>query len=162
MSTVTSNGIELLRTVSTATLCTQLFKRGFRNVFIQGCSRLTKASGNLVGPAFTVRNIPAREDLEQLSSLIERVEGAAAGTRREAVQRLLEDGLMLVLPAQNSLTLPNCTLIPAWATSTVTFLASSNRPVDDTYCRNPELRSAAISLSASLSETEASIIPTRR
>jgi len=61
--------IKRLREVSTATLCTQLFKRGFRNVYIQGISRLTRPSGgNLVGPAFTVRNIPAREDLDQLSA----------------------------------------------------------------------------------------------
>ena len=61
--------IKRLREVSTATLCTQLFKRGFRNVYIQGIRRLTTPSGgNLVGPAFTVRNIPAREDLDQLSA----------------------------------------------------------------------------------------------
>ena len=61
--------IELLRHVSPATLCTQLYKRGFRNVFIQGISRLTKPSGgNLVGPAFTMRNIPSREDLDQISA----------------------------------------------------------------------------------------------
>lgn len=60
---------ELLRHVSVATLCTQLFKRGFRNVFIQGIARLTDPSGgNLVGPAFTMRNIPAREDLDQISA----------------------------------------------------------------------------------------------
>jgi regulator of RNase E activity RraA len=60
--------LERLRAASTATICTQLFKRGFRNVFIQGISRLTKPSGgNLVGPAFTLRNIPSREDLDQLS-----------------------------------------------------------------------------------------------
>lgn len=61
--------LERLRLVSTATLCTQLFKRGFRNVFIQGIARLTTPSGgNLVGPAFTMRNIPAREDLDQISA----------------------------------------------------------------------------------------------
>ena len=61
--------IDRLRQVSTATLCTQLFKRGLRNVFLQGISRLTTpSSGNLVGPAFTMRNIPAREDLDQLSA----------------------------------------------------------------------------------------------
>jgi len=61
--------IKRLREASTATLCTQLFKRGFRNVYIQGIRRLTTPSGgNLVGPAFTVRNIPAREDLDQLSA----------------------------------------------------------------------------------------------
>lgn len=58
-----------LSRVSVATLCTQMFKRGFRNVFIQGIRRLTTPSGgNLVGPAFTMRNIPAREDLDQISA----------------------------------------------------------------------------------------------
>jgi regulator of RNase E activity RraA len=58
-----------LRECSTATLCTQLFKRGFRNVYLQGIGRLTKPSGgNLVGQAFTLRNIPAREDIDQLSA----------------------------------------------------------------------------------------------
>lgn len=55
--------------VSTATLCTALFKRGFRNVYIQGIKLLSKpTSGNLVGPAFTMRSIPAREDLDQISA----------------------------------------------------------------------------------------------
>ncbi|MFZ2736907.1 MAG: ribonuclease activity regulator RraA [Burkholderiaceae bacterium] len=58
-----------LQHISVATLCTQLFKRGFRNVYIQGVARLTDPSGgNLVGPAFTMRSIPAREDLDQLSA----------------------------------------------------------------------------------------------
>lgn len=61
--------LEYLRKVSVATLCTQLFKRGFRNVFIQGIGRLTDPScGNLVGPAYTMRNIPAREDIDQISA----------------------------------------------------------------------------------------------
>ena len=38
--------IDNLRHVSCATLCTQLFKRGFRNVYIQGISRLTKTTGS--------------------------------------------------------------------------------------------------------------------
>ncbi len=60
---------ERLKRVSVATLCTQLFKRGLRNVFVQNIARLTDPSGgNLVGPAFTMRNIPAREDLDQLSA----------------------------------------------------------------------------------------------
>jgi len=60
---------ERLRHVSTATLCTQLFKRGLRNVYLQGVARLTHPSGgNLVGPAFTMRSIPAREDLDQISA----------------------------------------------------------------------------------------------
>jgi regulator of RNase E activity RraA len=64
-----SQTLELLRHVSVATLCTQLFKRGFRNVFIQGTRRLTRPSdANMVGPAYTMRNIPAREDLDQISA----------------------------------------------------------------------------------------------
>jgi len=61
--------LERLRRVSVATLCTQLFKRGLRNAYLQGVGRLTRpSSGNLVGPAFTLRNIPSREDLDQLSA----------------------------------------------------------------------------------------------
>ena len=61
--------LSLLRGVSCATLCTQLFKRGFRNVYIQGIARLTEPSGgNMVGPAYTMRSIPAREDIDRLSA----------------------------------------------------------------------------------------------
>jgi len=67
MIVLAADTIDRLRHISTATLCTQLFKRGFRNVFVQGVKRLAKGDGNLVGPAFTVRNIPAREDLDELA-----------------------------------------------------------------------------------------------
>jgi regulator of RNase E activity RraA len=69
MTTLSADTLALLKRASTATLCTQLFKRGFRNVFLQGIARLTDPSdGNLVGPAYTMRNIPSREDLDQLSA----------------------------------------------------------------------------------------------
>ena len=54
----------LLELTTTATLTTQLFKRGFRNTFIQGVRRLTAAHAVMVGEAFTLRMIPAREDLD--------------------------------------------------------------------------------------------------
>ena len=57
----------LRRLVSTATLTTQLFKRGLRNAFMQGVRPLGQYGGNLVGPAFTLRNIPAREDLDNVA-----------------------------------------------------------------------------------------------
>ena len=67
--TPSQSTIDHLRHVSVATLCTQLFKRGFRNVYIQGIARLTKPStGNLVGPAFTMRNIPSREDIDRITA----------------------------------------------------------------------------------------------
>jgi regulator of RNase E activity RraA len=59
--------IDRLRVVSTATLTTQLFKRGLRNAFMQGVRPLGRYDGNLVGPAYTLRNIPAREDLDTVA-----------------------------------------------------------------------------------------------
>ena len=67
--TISDATLEQLRHVSTATLTTQLFKRGLRNVFLQGVAPLVKpapGSPNVVGPAFTLRNIPAREDLDHV------------------------------------------------------------------------------------------------
>lgn len=58
-----------LRRVSTATLTTQMFKRGFRNVFMQGVRGLAAYEHNMVGPATTVRNIPSREDIDVSASL---------------------------------------------------------------------------------------------
>ncbi|MGN6582034.1 MAG: ribonuclease activity regulator RraA [Bordetella sp.] len=52
--------------VSTATLCTALFKRGLRNQFIQNVYPLNASLPNMVGPAFTLRYIPAREDLNTI------------------------------------------------------------------------------------------------
>src|SRR2546421_7378748 len=52
--------------VSTATLTTVLFKRGFRNTFIQGIHRLNPGGPAMVGPAYTLRYIPVREDLDHL------------------------------------------------------------------------------------------------
>ena len=55
--------IDRLRRVSVATLATALFKRGLRNQTIQDVRPLaSRDGGNMVGPAFTLRTIPARED----------------------------------------------------------------------------------------------------
>jgi regulator of RNase E activity RraA len=56
-----------LKTVSTATVCTALFKRGFRNQYIQDVRPLNPAAGPMVGEAFTLRYIPAREDLNPIT-----------------------------------------------------------------------------------------------
>jgi regulator of RNase E activity RraA len=56
-----------LQAISTATLCTALFKRGLRNVFIQDVRPLNPGLPNMVGEAFTLRTIPAREDLNPIS-----------------------------------------------------------------------------------------------
>jgi len=56
-----------LATISTATVATALFKRGFRTQFIQDVHPLSHDQPALVGEAFTLRYIPAREDLNQLA-----------------------------------------------------------------------------------------------
>jgi len=55
-----------LKSCSSATLTTQLFKRGLRNAFMQGVQPLTKLKTPMVGEAFTLRYIPAREDLDHV------------------------------------------------------------------------------------------------
>ena len=58
--------LDLLRQASTATLCTQLFKRGLRNTFLAGLRPLNPSHARFVGEAFTLRYIPAREDIDVL------------------------------------------------------------------------------------------------
>jgi regulator of RNase E activity RraA len=57
---------EKLMHVSVATLATALFKRGFRNQTIQDVRPVRPKGHNMVGPAYTLRYIPAREDLNQI------------------------------------------------------------------------------------------------
>jgi len=59
--------LEKLRHVSVATLTTALFKRGFRHQFIQDVRPLNQGAGNMVGEAYTLRYIPAREDLNPIT-----------------------------------------------------------------------------------------------
>jgi regulator of RNase E activity RraA len=56
--------IEVLSGISTATLTTVLLKKGLRNVWMRGTKPLRPGQqGRLVGRAFTLRFVPAREDL---------------------------------------------------------------------------------------------------
>jgi len=55
-----------LLTVSTATLCTALFKRGLHHQFIQDVRPLNPNLPNMVGEAYTLRYMPAREDLNTI------------------------------------------------------------------------------------------------
>lgn len=55
-----------LEQVSVATLATALFKRGLRHQVIQDVRPLSQKGRNMVGPAFTLRYMPAREDRNQL------------------------------------------------------------------------------------------------
>ena len=58
---------EKLMGVSSATIATALFKRGFRHQMIQDVLPLSAKGRNMVGPAYTLRYIPAREDLNPIT-----------------------------------------------------------------------------------------------
>jgi regulator of RNase E activity RraA len=83
-----------LMTVSTATLCTALFKRGLRHQFIQGVRPLNPGLPNMVGEAYTLRYIPAREDVDLLGAF----EGRGH-PQREAIEAC-PPGQVLVMDAR--------------------------------------------------------------
>ncbi|OAP36657.1 hypothetical protein AU381_19425 [Sinorhizobium glycinis] len=85
---------EKLKTVSTATLTTVLMKRGLRNVFIRGIHKINPAAPRLVGPAFTLRYIPAREDLDHVGAFNDR-----GHPQRRAVEECPE-GHVLVMDSR--------------------------------------------------------------
>src|SRR5205814_52302 len=60
---LTPDAIKTLSHVSTATITTVLLKKGLRNVWMRGTKPLRPGQKRLVGPAFTLRFVPAREDL---------------------------------------------------------------------------------------------------
>jgi regulator of RNase E activity RraA len=82
---------EKLMNVSTATLCTALFKRGLRNQFIQNVHPLNPALPNMVGEAFTLRYMPAREDLNPITVFNDR-----SHPQRQAVEQCPEGAVLLM------------------------------------------------------------------
>ena len=91
---MTPESRERLKKVSSATLTTVLFKRGFRNVFIQNVFLLNPKAPRMVGEAYTLRFIPAREDLDQLGAF----EGRGH-PQREAIEAC-PPGQVLVMDAR--------------------------------------------------------------
>ena len=86
-----------LKTVSVATLTTALFKRGLRNQFIQDVHPLNPGAGTMVGEAFTLRYIPAREDLNPLSVFQDR-----AHPQRKAVEDCPAGAVMVIDSRRNA------------------------------------------------------------
>lgn len=74
-SPITAESIAILKHISVATLATALYKRGLRNQVIQDVHPVGRDHGkksvpgapNMVGPAFTLRYMPAREDRNTLA-----------------------------------------------------------------------------------------------
>jgi regulator of RNase E activity RraA len=84
--------IETLAQVTTATLTTILLKKGLRNVWIRGAMPLRPGQERVVGPAFTFRFVPAREDLATPASW-----GSPISTR--AAIEAMPEGAFVVIDA---------------------------------------------------------------
>ena len=80
-----------LQGVSTATVCTALFKRGLRNQFIQDVHALSPGLPSMVGQAFTLRYIPAREDIDCIDVFKDR-----SHPQRVAVEECPEGAVLVI------------------------------------------------------------------
>jgi regulator of RNase E activity RraA len=67
MAKLSAQTRDKLKKISTATLTTALFKRGLRNQMVQDVQPLNPHALPMVGEAFTLRYIPAREDLNPIT-----------------------------------------------------------------------------------------------
>lgn len=90
-----------LARASTATITTQLFQRGFRNIFLNGLRPLNPNHARFVGEAVTLRSIPAREDLDVVSSF-----GDPNHPQRKVFE-MLEPGQVLVMDCRGDLRAAN-------------------------------------------------------
>jgi len=88
---LTSETRQNLMKVSVATLCTALFKRGLRNQFIQDVHPLNETLPNMVGEAFTLRYIPAREDINPISVFLDRKH-----PQRVAIEQCPPGGVLVI------------------------------------------------------------------
>jgi regulator of RNase E activity RraA len=92
MTSYSESDLAKFRTITTATLTTVLLKKGLRNVWIRGAFPLRASSGRIAGPAFTLRFVPAREDLATPASWSSPV------STRAAIEAM-PDGCMTVVDA---------------------------------------------------------------
>jgi regulator of RNase E activity RraA len=95
MTLLNAEVLAKLETTNSATLSTLLLKRGLRNTAIRGVRPLRPDGAPLVGPATTVRYIPAREDIDgsEYSSSPDNFQRKAIDT--------IPDGHVLVLDCRN-------------------------------------------------------------
>ena len=84
-----------LTQVSTATLTSQLLKRGLRRCYMSGVHRLDASMGRIAGPAYTLRYVPYREDRDPMANI---------GSADHIARRAIEDcptGAVLVVDASS-------------------------------------------------------------
>ncbi|MGF7111577.1 regulator of RNase E activity RraA [Pseudomonas laurylsulfatiphila] len=82
---------EALRQSSTATLANILLSHGLSNTFLLGLSPLSGTQEKLIGPAYTLRFIPAREDIDSMANY-----GSSENLHRRAIEEC-PPGAVLVI-----------------------------------------------------------------
>jgi regulator of RNase E activity RraA len=87
--TLTPAAVAKLKAVSTATLTSQLMKRGLRNCFLPGLTPL-RPELRMVGYAFTLRYVPMREDL------VDTLYDNTTNVQRLAVEAVEEDDVLVI------------------------------------------------------------------
>ena len=90
MTVISQETLAKLKEVSTATLSTVMFKHGLRNMFLQGPQRI-RHGANMVGFAYTLRTIPAREDVDTLEVFKDRT-----NPQRKGVEECPEGAVFVV------------------------------------------------------------------
>jgi len=83
-----------LKQVSTASVATALYKRGLRNQYVQGVLPVAWKGQTMVGPAFTLRYIPAREDRNPITVFRDR------GHKQRVAMETCPPGHVLVMDAR--------------------------------------------------------------
>lgn len=74
-----------------AAVANALLKRGFRNTFLQGLSPVAPGQKPLIGPAWTVRFIPAREDVSTMAQY-----ASDQGMHRRAIEECDPDAVLVM------------------------------------------------------------------
>src|SRR3984893_18152749 len=87
---MSSAAFDVLRKVTTATITTMLLKKGIRRCWMKGPKPLVLGGERLIGPAFTLRFVPAREDLATPESWARPI------STRGAIEAMPEDVIAVV------------------------------------------------------------------
>ncbi|HEX5166099.1 MAG TPA: hypothetical protein VFV93_11935 [Thermomicrobiales bacterium] len=90
---LSDDAVAALHVASTATITTQLMKRGFRNTFLAGLVP-TRPEMRMIGYAFTLRYVPMREDLDLVDI------DNTTSVQRQAVE-MVGPGDVLMIDARN-------------------------------------------------------------
>ena len=85
-----AKAIATLKGVSTATITTVMVNKGLRNIWMRGAMPLVSGQERLVGPAFTLRFVPAREDLATPASWSSPI------STRTAIEAMPEGAMVVV------------------------------------------------------------------